>query len=91
MQGGKEENDEEFHGSERNDVDSSLTRPIIERRWGAVLPRLKALKLELGGEKPCEEMEGKVDGTDTWSRRHETYGKKGKCRVTYQEWYLSEC
>jgi hypothetical protein len=78
VQGGKEENDVEFHGSERNDVDSSLARPIIERRWGAVLPGLKALKLKLGGEKPGEEMEGNVYGTDTWSRRHKTFGKKGE-------------
>ena len=78
MQGSEEENDKEFHGSEGNDVDSSLARPIIERGRSAVLPRLKALKLELGGEKPGEEMEGKVDGTDTWSRRHKTFGKKGE-------------
>jgi hypothetical protein len=73
---GEEENHEEFHGSERNDVDNSLTSPIIERGWRAVLPRLETFKLELDGENPCEEMEGKVDSTDTWHVMHERSGER---------------
>lgn len=38
------------------------------------MPGLKAFKLKLGGEEPCEEMKGKVDSTDTWGRRHERFG-----------------
>jgi len=38
------------------------------------LPRLKAFKLELVGEEPCEEMEGKVNGTDTCRIMHERFG-----------------
>jgi len=49
------------------------------------LARLKALKLELVGEEPCEEMESKVDGTDTCrfkykrfrGRRAERHTKSG--------------
>lgn len=71
---GKEENYEEFHGSEGNDVDNSLAPPIIERGRRAVLPGLEAFKLELDGEDPCEEMEGKVDGTDAWRIMYERFG-----------------
>jgi hypothetical protein len=38
------------------------------------LPGLEAFKLELDGEDPCEEMEGKVDGTDAWRRMYERFG-----------------
>jgi hypothetical protein len=38
------------------------------------LPGLKAFKLELGGEEPREEMEGKVDDTDACQSRHERCG-----------------
>jgi len=71
---GSKENYEEFHGSEGDDIDCSLARPIMERRWRAVLPGLKALKLELIGKEPCEEMEGNVDGTNTCHIKHERIG-----------------
>jgi hypothetical protein len=35
---------------------------------------VKALKLELVGKEPCEELEGKVDGTDTCRIKHERFG-----------------
>jgi hypothetical protein len=41
------------------------------------LTGLKALKLELVGEKPRKEMEGKVDGTDTCRIKHERFGERG--------------
>jgi len=44
------------------------------------LPGLKAFKLELGGEEPRKEMEGKIDSTDTCRSRHERCGGRGSTR-----------
>jgi hypothetical protein len=66
-------------------MDCGLARPIIERRWRAVLrlPGLKTLKLELVGEEPCEELEGKVDGADTCRIKHEGFeGRRSAGRHT---------
>ena len=42
------------------------------------MPRLKALKLELVGKEPCEETEGKVDGTDACHIKYERFrGRRG--------------
>jgi hypothetical protein len=58
---GKEPHDHELHTRDRQNIYSSLTYPIDERRWCTIFPRLETRQAETSGQGFSEETEDEVD------------------------------